>query len=453
MMRSWSLAEITPVMNAALQDGDLFFTQVSTDTRTLEPGALYVALRGERFDGHDFIDEAVRRGACAVVADRAVDTIVPVIRVEDTLRALGQLGAMNRGAFRRPLVAVTGSCGKTTTKEMLLAVLGLEGNTLATRGNLNNAIGAPLTLLRLAPNHDFAVIELGASAEGDIAWTGSLTRPDVGIITNASEAHLTGFGSLEQVVRAKGEMIDSVGVDGTVVLNRDDVAFPQWYERAGDRKVVNVSAQGNEAADLYATDIAEDSDGVHFRMHAGEEVHEIRIPLAGRHNVANALLVAAAVRALSINTETLVRGLAQVPAVSGRLEKIMLGGGLTLLDDSYNANPASMGAALDALAATEGARYALLGDMAELGEVSAQHHRRIGALAASLQLDGLGATGDYADEYVRGFGEGAWSAKDKDSLVENFLSRYSAPATVLVKGSRSTGMDRVVASLKQRMDS
>lgn len=451
MMQAMSLAGVTPLIQGTLSGRDLFFSQVSIDTRTLKPGDLYVALAGERFDGHDFIPDAVRAGACAVIAERAVEVDVPLIQVDDTRRALGQLAALNREAFGGGVIAVTGSCGKTTTRAMLSAVFSVAGTVIATEGNLNNAIGAPLTLFRLSPGADFAVIELGASGVGEIAWTGSLAAPDVGIITNASEAHLEGFGSLENIVRAKGELIECVPASGTVVLNRDDPAFDQWLERAGDRTVMSVSAQGDTGATFRAANIREDSDGVAFELEtaAGESV-AVRIPLPGRHNVSNALLTAAAAYAQNLTLETIVSGLAQVKSVSGRLEPVALRPGVTLLDDSYNANPASMGSALQALASMPGRRVAVLGDMLELGSEAEARHEAIGAQARELGIDLLMATGDYARAYARGFGEPNVIDDTPEMLADRLWDQLDGATSILVKGSRSAGMDRAVAHLRKR---
>lgn len=451
MMQAMSLAGVTPLIQGTLKGSDLFFSQVSIDTRTLKPGDLYVALTGERFDGHDFVQEAVRAGACAVIAEHPVNVEVPLIQVADSRRALGQLAALNRQAFGGRVIAVTGSCGKTTTRSMLSTVFSGAGTVIATQGNLNNEIGAPLTLFQLSPGADYAVIELGASGVGEIAWTGSLTAPDVGIITNASEAHLEGFGSLENIVRAKGELIDCVVHSGTVVLNRDDPAFARWLERAGERNVMSISAEGDAEATLRASNIREDGDGVGFELEtaAGESV-EVRIPLPGRHNVSNALLTAAAAYAQNLTLDTIVNGLAQITSVAGRLEPVALRPGVTLLDDSYNANPASMASALQALARMPGRRVAMLGDMAELGAGAEARHEAIGSKARELGIDLLMVTGNYARTYANGFGEPTIIGDTPEMLADQLWDQLDGATSILVKGSRSAGMDRAVAHLRKR---
>ena len=453
MMRAWSLQEIAPLIEGQLNGADRAFRRVTTDSRSVESGDLYVAIIGDRLDGHDFIADAIRAGAGAVIVDHPVDASVPWVQVSDTRRALGLLARINRQAYGGQLAAVTGSCGKTTTKEMLSAVLSVMGETLATEGNLNNDIGAPLTLFRLSPDTEYAVIELGASGVGEIAWTGSLASPDVGILTNASEAHLEGFGSLENIVQAKGELIDSVRSTGTMILNHDDPAYPVWRERAGGRRVLSVSAEANPEADLKPENITEDDQGLHFQVvSGGERQGWVDVPLAGHHNVANALLVAAAAEAFGLPFETVQRGLASVEAVDGRLKRVPLGQGITLLDDSYNANPASMMSALETLAVAPGTRIAMLGDMAELGSTAAEHHERIGARARELGIDSLMVTGRHAADYARGFGDRTVTGEDPEGLVRSFPDSIQGPATVLVKGSRSAGMDRAVALIKRRVD-
>ncbi len=451
MMRSFSLAEITPLIQGTLKGSDLFFSQVGIDTRTLPRGALYVALRGERFDGHDFIRDAERAGACAIIAEKPVESAMPVIEVRDSRYALGRLAGLNRLEFQGRLVGITGSSGKTTTRQMMQMVLGEAGSTIATEGNLNNEVGAPLTLLRLSPDADYAVLELGASGLGEIAWTGSLAAPDVGIITNASEAHLEGFGSLENIVTAKGELIDSVHGDGTVVLNHDDPAFGEWRTRAGLRPVLSVSAEGNPEASFRAEAIREDADGIAFTLTADVAAPtEVRLAIPGRHNVANALLVAAAAHSLGLGLEQVASGLAKTPAVTGRLEPVMLRPGLRVLNDSYNANPASMAAALQTLAAMPAPRIAVLGDMAELGGEASEQHRALGELARQLGIEQLMVTGSHGSDYRSGFGDGTHIGDSPETLADAVWEQLGETASILVKGSRSAGMDRAVARLKER---
>ena len=450
MMHAMSIAGITPLIQGILKGGDLFFTNVSIDTRSLSSGDLYVALVGERFDGHDFVHDAERAGACAIISERSLDTEIPLVQVPDTRWALGRLAQLNRQAFKGGVIAVTGSCGKTTTRQMLASVFSEQGNVIASEGNLNNDIGVPLTLFRLSPAIDHAIIELGASGVGEIAWTGSLAQPDVGIITMASEAHLDGFGSLENIIRGKGEIIDAVPASGAVVLNRDDPAFETWRERAGGRRIISISALGDERADVRASDIREDTDGVAFALDGVVTAPEVRIPLPGQHNVTNALVTTAAAHARELGVDAVVRGLARTSAVSGRLEPVALRPGVTILDDSYNANPASMSSALRALARMPGRRIAVLGDMAELGDAARVRHESVGAEARELGIDVLMTTGHYATAYAFGFGEPTIAAETPEALADRLWEQLDGAASILVKGSRSAGMDRAVAQLKKR---
>lgn len=458
MMRPLLLSELCPVLDASLIGPDLSITGISTDTRTIGPGDLFVALRGEHFDGHDYLKTAQDKGAAAVVAQESRGASVPVLQVADTRKALGQIAAFNRALFAGPLIAVTGSNGKTTVKELLRNIFLQTGPVLATQGNLNNEIGAPLTLLQLTPAHAAALIELGASGPGEIAWTASLAAPQVSILTNAGEAHMAGFGSYQGLVSAKGEIIDETAADGTVVLNFDDPACKAWQIRAGARHVVTVSAQGDAAADIHARGVTETAAGLEFEAHfAVGEVLRVNLPLIGRHNVSNALLAIAAAEASGLNRAVIGRGLSVAEAVKGRMQVIDLGPGLVAIDDSYNANPTAMRAALHSLAGRGGLRVAALGDMAELGANEAAQHQEIGALARQLNVDRLYVTGRYAEAYAAGFSGGAKLASSHEDLVEMFWAdlladQASGPTTLLVKGSRSARMDQVVALLNKKVN-
>lgn len=454
MMRSFMLSEAAAVLGGELIGTDRSFTGVSTDTRTLQPGDLYVALRGEHFDGHRFLPQAIERGAVgAVVEDVIDDATLPQLKVGDTLESLGRLGWMNRQESQVRAVAVTGSSGKTTVKEMTAAILRQAAPILATAGNFNNAVGVPLTLFRLAPEHRFAVIELGASGLGEIATTVRLAAPEVVILTNAGQAHLEGFGSYENVVLAKGEIIDGVADGGTVVLNADDPAYLQWRERAGQRQVQAVSIQ-NDTADYQARDlISEDGESVFTVAGPGGWHCRIRLPLLGEHNVMNALMAIAASRALGIDDVAIVEGLGSVVPVKGRLQSLPVSDDFLVIDDSYNANPASMRAAMTVLARRAGYRIAALGDMAELGAEESELHEAIGRFAREQGIDALYACGRHAVDYARGFGPGAIIFEDQPSLIAAVEGQVQRPLAVLVKGSRSAGMDAVVRALIEKVNS
>lgn len=453
MIRAFTLAEAAGWLQAQPAALAGSFTGVSTDTRSLAPGQLFVALRGENFDGHAFLSAAKDAGAVAAVVDHEVpDLALPQLVVADTLRALAQLAAANRNESSARFVAVTGSSGKTTVKEMVAAILSRAGATLATRGNLNNHIGVPLTLLQVGPEHRFAMIEHGASAVGEIAETVALTRPEIGILTNAAEAHLEGFGSYQNIVEAKGEIIDGVATAGVVVLNRDDPAFPTWQERAGSRRVVSASGRQDAAATFTHTVLEPVSGGQHFTVHGPAGWHcAVELALPGEHNILNALLAVAATHALGVGVDAIERGLSELQPVRGRLHPMAIGERIKLIDDSYNANPSSMKAALGVLAQQPGARIAMLGAMAELGPDSDRLHREVGLAAKELGIDRLVAVGVGCEGYLQGFGEGAESCADHNAAVDYLLAQGNDPFTVLLKGSRSSAMDRVVEGLQEKV--
>lgn len=455
-MRSFSLAELARWTRGEVHPASAAGTachSVSTDTRNLQPGALFVALRGDRFDGHGFLEAASEAGAAAALVDTADrDCSLPQVCVADTLLALGELGRENRLQSPARLIGVTGSSGKTTVKEILAAILCHEGKTLATEGNLNNHIGVPLTLMRLAPEHRFGVIEMGASAVGEIAYTVGLAQPSVALITNAGEAHLEGFGSYQNIVLAKGEIIEGVPADGTVVLNADDPACADWVRRAGKRRVVTVSAQGNDA-DLRCLSAKVIGNGYELEVAVGpDRVESMTLALPGEHNISNALLAMAAAMAAGAALESVRAGLAEVRGAAGRLQIEALNDRITLIDDSYNANPTSMKAALRVLAGMGGRRYGVLGPMAELGCDSRSMHVSVGEAARDLGIERLLLVGDERCEgYLAGFGEGAEHLATHEQAVERLLSDNDGPLTVLVKGSRSSAMDRVAKALKEKV--
>lgn len=433
--------------------GPVCFRGVSTDTRTLAEGDLFVALRGERFDGHGFLEAAARAGAVAALVDTAeAPSGLPRIQVSDTLLGLGALARQNREESAACLVGVTGSSGKTTVKEMLAAILANEGATLATTGNLNNHIGVPLTLFGLTPEHRYAVIEMGASGLGEIAYTAGLARPRVALITNAGEAHLEGFGSYENIVQAKGEIIDGLPADGTLVLNADDPACPRWQARAGSRQVLTVSARG-KPADLRCVNVRK-SDGGHEIDVAGADglTATLVVALPGEHNIGNALLAMAAAMAAGAGLASVRRGLAEVKAAQGRLEVSHLSPRLTLIDDSYNANPTSMEAALGVLAEAGGTRVAVLGPMAELGGDSRRLHEAVGKAARTLGIDRLLVVGDERCQgYRDGFGSATEWFESHEQAVSRLMSDNAESLTVLVKGSRSSAMNLVAEALKEKV--
>ncbi|MEE4463572.1 UDP-N-acetylmuramoyl-tripeptide--D-alanyl-D-alanine ligase, partial [Azotobacter chroococcum] len=355
MLKALHLSEVANLLQGGLAGGDVAFDSVGTDSRAICPGQLFVALAGPRFDGHAFLAEVAAKGAVAALVQRTMpEAGLPQLQVADTRLALGQLGGFNRQAYSGPLAAVTGSSGKTTVKEMLASILRTRGPVLATRGNLNNDLGVPLTLLELAPEHVGAVIELGASRVGEIAYTVGLTRPQVAIITNAGTAHVGEFGGPARIVEAKGEILEGLPADGIAVLNRDDRAFATWQRRAGERRVLSFALDDGDA-DFRARDIQPDARGCPaFTLQGPAGEARIQLNLLGRHNVANALAAAAAAHALGMPLVGIQVGLESLQPVKGRAVAQLAPSGMRVIDDSYNANPASMCAAIDILAGFSG---------------------------------------------------------------------------------------------------
>lgn len=448
MLKALRLSELLAVLDARLVGADAAFTAVSTDSRKIEPGQLFIALTGPNFDGHDYLAAVAAKGAVAALVEREVSGVeLPQLVVADARVALGQLGALNRQAYQGPLAAVTGSSGKTTVKEMLASILraGLGGPVLATRGNLNNDLGAPLTLLELAPQHVAAVIELGANHVGEIAYTVGLTQPQVAIITNAGIAHVGEFGGPDKIIEAKGEILEGLSAGGTAILNLDDKAFTVWQQRNGSRSVLSFALR-NSAADFYTSELARDARGcVAFTLQSPAGSARIQLNLLGEHNVANALAAAAAAHALSVPLVGIQAGLESLQPVKGRAVAQLATSGARVIDDTYNANPISMCAAVDILAGFSGRTVLVLGDMGELGEWAEQGHRDVGAYAAG-KVDTLYAVGPLMAHAVAAFGPQGHHFADQASLIAAVLHE-SAGSSILIKGSRSAAMENVVAAL------
>ncbi len=452
MIETMRLAEFEQPLQGRLCGGDAVFSEVSTDTRRLRPDDLYVALVGERFDGNAFAADAVDRGACGVIVSRQVHVDRPTLLVPDTDQALAALARANRERSGASIVAVTGSQGKTTVKELLGRMFRRAGPALVTRGNLNNRIGVPLTLLSLEAAHERAVIELGASGAGEIAYTVDLVQPHAAIITNAAETHLEGFGSLAGVVQAKGEIIDGVAADGLIVLNADDPAWRQWRSRAGARRVVSFSLDPEMSGTYRARDLHYQDDQQRFTLLRPDDSEaELALPLAGRHNVANALAAIAVALEQDLSVADVRAALASMQPVAGRLSASAARNGARLIDDSYNASPASYRAAIDVLQETAAAGQStvlIAGEMAELGDTAASQHRRVGEYAARSGVGRLLALGPLGREMVAGFGEGGSHFADMESLINHAAGMLDRDVVVLVKGSRSAGMQRAVERLR-----
>ncbi len=460
------LSQAARALGAEIQGTDVMFNAVSKDTRSIHQGDLYVAIKGERFDGHEFVEQAVAAGAvAAMVSDCRVDDMnrgVNKICVDDTRLALGSLATYWAGEWRqqqvdttvfpslvvqeKKLVGITGSNGKTTVKEMCGSIFshaaGKEA-VLMTRGNLNNDIGLPLTLLGLREKHQLAVVEMGANHVGEIDYLSSLARPDVAVLTNAGSAHLEGFGSIENIASAKAEIFNGLSDAGIAVINLDDRFSQQWLDVCRHRSKILFSMQ-NSSADCFATRL---NDGCYL-IRTEQGSFELKLSAPGMHNVMNALAATAVACAISIGLDAVENGLNTFQNINGRLRTYRLQTGAMLIDDSYNANPSSVRAAIDVLvqkAMDSGVRKILvLGDMGELGEDSGKLHSETGHYARQSGVDFLYATGENSKSTVEGFGEGAQHFDTQADLLTGLMEIMTGDEVVLVKGSRSAAMENIV---------
>ncbi len=441
------LLDVATALDARLLGEDGVFDGVATDTRQLRPGQLFVALQGPNFDGHDYIAAAAARGAVAVLVAHEVKTELPQIVVAEPRAALGEMAALWRARFDIPLIAITGSNGKTTVKEMLAAILGQNRKILATHGNLNNEIGLPLTLLQLDGSHQAAVIEAGASKPGDIACLTRIAAPTVAVLINAAGAHLAGFGSLESVARSKGEIFAGLAEDGSAIINADDAFADSWREQAGAHRVLSFALDAE--ADVRGRWRAEDA----LQITTPQGKLSVSLPLPGRHNAMNALAATAAALATGTVLADIRSGLESLSPVPGRLCWKAGVNGARILDDTYNANPASLLAALEVLAGIPGERCLALGDMAELGGEAEALHASAGRRAFDAGVTRLYAVGELsrfaADAFSERGGGQAWHFARQELLVERLRADLRASCTLLVKGSRSAHMEHVVDALTE----
>lgn len=454
MIGTLSLRNLAKRINARVTGSDAEFSNLSTDTRSLEAGDAYLALIGDRFDGHDFVGAAERAGAGAAIVSREVDSEIPQLLVSDTHKALGEIARVNRLRGVATVIALTGSQGKTTVKEMLAAILSNKAETLATPANLNNTIGVPLTLLGLSSEHEYAVIEMGANGPGEIEFSSQVACPDIALITCASAAHVEGFGSLQGIVEAKGEILDSLTEDGTAVLNGDDPNVEQWISRSRHSRQVLFSASGNSAMTYYAEDVSLNDQGqVSFKLLGPRGTDCINLQLLGTHNVANALAAAAVALEAGASMENVKTGLASVRPVPGRLVSMPGIGGCLIVDDTYNASPSSFFAAIDVLKWLPGRQVLVAGDMKELGHEAEQSHFSVGEYAKNSGIPELWVTGEYAHKTAEGFGDSAKIFPDQESLKNFCLQQADSDVVFLIKGSRGAHMDAIVEKLKLKGDS
>jgi UDP-N-acetylmuramoyl-tripeptide--D-alanyl-D-alanine ligase len=434
-----------PSLQACLVGPDQSFKGVTTDSRRVQPGEIFVALRGQNFDGHEYLSQVAQSGAAGAVVSEQQDSPLSMLQVADTQRALGLIAAYNRALFDGPLVAITGSSGKTSVKNMISAVLAQRGKTLATEGNFNNEVGVPLTLLRLTPEHQFAVVEMGAGAPGDIAWLCELGRPTIAMVLNVMPAHLAGFGDLEVIAQTKGEIYDRLDESSVAIINVDQPWADQWRNRAHPASVLDFGLE--QAAAISAEKIVSRGlEGVSFT--AITPVGDIGIALAvpGKHNVGNALAAIAAGLACQLSLPEIKRGLESVRPVGGRLSTRFTTLGTTVIDDCYNANPGSVRAAIDLLASCPGRKTLMLGAMRELGPDSVELHRQMGEYAHARGVERLWGVGRELAPAVQAFGGGSRFFTDTAEAISALPGAFDDEDTVLIKGSRGAQMERVLAA-------
>jgi UDP-N-acetylmuramoyl-tripeptide--D-alanyl-D-alanine ligase len=446
-----TLGALAQACGGVLHGADRAFSGVSIDTRTLQPGELFVALRGPRFDGAQFLSAALARGAAGALLEGIQPLALAQITVPDALQALQRAAQAWRAALPIPVVGVAGSNGKTTTKEMTASILRQRGACLATHGNLNNHIGVPLTLLRLEMAHRSAVIEMGTNRPGEVAELVRIARPTVALITNAGAEHLEGFLTLEGVARAEGEAVAGLEDTATAVLNADDAFFDLWRGMTRARVVsFGLSARADFRASEPRTRLTSTGFSTQFTLSCPLGRAPIELRLGGRHNVLNALAAAAAAAGAGADLAAIGAGLAAVSPVSGRLQPERTAGGAWILDDSYNANPSSVRSGIEVLAACAGRRWLVLGDMAELGAAAADAHAEIGVFAREQGIERLYATGALTALAVERFGAGGRWFPQIEALIEAVhaaLEEAGADVLILVKGSRINRLERVVRAL------
>lgn len=444
-------SEIAKIIQASRQGQDGDFIQLVIDSRQVKPGDCFIAIKGERLDGHQFIEQAIQQGARAIVASRGpmndLERTACFLQVEDTIIALGQFASAWRDRCAISMIGITGSCGKTTVKGMIESICQNVGKTLATEGNYNNHIGLPLTLLRLDNTYRYAVIEMGASAKGEIAYLGSIAKPTVTLITNVAPAHLQGFGSIEGIAKAKGEIYEILPKEGIAVLNQNEVYCDYWRTKIGERKTITFGLSSQSM--VWASDIIFHPMQVTFNLHIGESSRQIKINVPGKHMVVNALASAAAAYAVGITIEKIVSGLESFKGVPGRLSRYIGLKGASIIDDTYNANPGSMNAALEVLANCTGQTIFVMGDMAELGENGADYHAKVGKYAREKGISQLLAVGKWSEQAVTAFGKGAIWYPSQEALIKALKDQITAESIILVKGSRSSRMEGITKAIIQ----
>lgn len=459
------LSEVAKALHTTFSGDDIKVVGCSTDTRQLKPGAIYIALQGEHFDGHDFIMAAQKKGASALIVKKnSVKTKgcnLPTLHVADTRKALGDLAHLWRQHFDLPLFAITGSNGKTTTKEMLKNILThfsslshaeIQNGTakvLANQGNFNNDIGVPLTLFNLQAAHDYAVIEMGANHPGEIGYLSDIAQPTIATITQCAPAHLEGFKSVKGVALAKGEIFSHLKTNGIAIINNDDVYADLWRELAGEHPVLTFAL--DKMADVKGVNIQLNQNSSDFTLQTKSGNIAIHLPLLGRHNIMNALAASACALAYGCPLTAIQQGLQNMAPVKGRLQLCPGINGITLIDDTYNANPASLNAGLAVLTQNSSSNWLVLGDMKELGVESAEFHRQAGEQARKMGVTRLWAIGEECIEAVKSFGDGAQHFIHHTDLIHALQSELSAHVTILIKGSHGMQMEKIVNALQEKL--
>ncbi|HET9679912.1 MAG TPA: UDP-N-acetylmuramoyl-tripeptide--D-alanyl-D-alanine ligase [Gammaproteobacteria bacterium] len=447
---AFTLAELARATNGECNQTDQAqtrFAKVTIDTRALQAGDLFVALPGPNFDGHDYVSYAAEQGASAALVEHPVQTAIPEVVVSNTRKALGEFASAWRNHFDYPVIAITGSNGKTTVKQLTAGIAACHGATLATQGNLNNELGVPLTLLNMREEHRTAVIEMGANHAGEIRYLAQLARPTVGIVTNAAPSHLEGFGDLDGVAHAKGELFENLQDGGTAIINADDNYADLWRDLASPRRVLSFGLHGNADFTVDTETLYVNTDHSRFALQTPDGPVDVTLPLPGEHNVANALAAAAAAWAVGAKREHIAQGLAQVRNVGGRLQVKQSHLGACVVDDTYNANPASLAAALRWAGSLNMPVWLVLGDMRELGAREALLHTEAGRQAREAGVQRLFTLGELSQNATQAFGRGAEHFTDVEALLATLTHALSSGMIVLVKGSRGMRMERVVSAL------
>jgi UDP-N-acetylmuramoyl-tripeptide--D-alanyl-D-alanine ligase len=450
MISEFRLTDAAQMFGGTLLNPDCSYKRVSIDSRNFSDGDLFVAIQGERFDGHEFVGDVAIRASGLVVKNPDKNLPIPQWVVEDTTKALGQLARMNREQFEGQLIAVTGSSGKTSVKEMIASIHSQSSKVHATKGNLNNHIGVPLTLLSMDSDTDIAVIEMGASAAGEIAYLCNIAKPDITLVNNIQHAHIEGFGSIEGVASAKAEIYSGLSTNGTAVINLDLSWSKGWRDSLAHTRCITFSIEHKDA-DIYADSLEVVTAGCYkFELCNGADRLWVNLPMPGLHSVKNAVAAAACAAASGVSLEQIAHGLAAVKPVSGRLNSYQLSDDITLIDDTYNANPDSFKAAIDVLSDSNGRQVLVMGDMAELGEEAMQMHEEIGRYAQEKGIDELHSVGLLSAIAANKFN--GVHHQDKNQLVSAIadILAKKIKTTILIKGSRSSGMDEVVKTLSNK---